>query len=376
MIQRNLRMIDLPCIEENMRQIRSAVPESAMIMAVVKADGYGHGAAETADAAIKGGADMLAVASAEEGAALRKRGISVPILVLSAVTASDVKKSVEFDLIQTVCSAEMVALCEKAASEVKKQTEVHIKVDTGMGRIGVRTTEECNAVLQLINKSSHVKLSGAFTHFSDADGNEDGIKYTLEQYQLFLKIIEPLPKHIIRHCCNSAAIHRFPEMALDMVRAGISLYGYPPVQTDLSLRPCMRWTAVLSYIKIIPKDQYISYGRTFRTDHTMRIGTVTSGYGDGYHRAAGQKGFVLIRGRKAKILGRICMDQMMVDLTDIPDAETGDEAVLLGRSGSETITAEDIASWCGTISYEILLSAGSRVERVYISADTQERKVL
>jgi len=376
MAYRNQRLVDVACIENNMRQIRSAVPQTAMIMAVVKADGYGHGAAETANAAIRGGADMLAVASVDEGAALRRKGISVPVLVLSAVTSSDVKKGVEYDLIQTVCSPEMVSLCEKAASEAGKQTEVHLKIDTGMGRIGVRTEEERDSVLQFLELSSHVTLSGVFTHFSDADGDENGEAYTWKQYHQFLRMTESLPENIIRHCCNSAAIHRFPEMALDMVRAGISLYGYPPVQTDLILKPCMKWTAALSYIKKVPEEQYVSYGRTYCTDRSVRIGTVTCGYGDGFHRNAGLKGYVLVRGRKAKILGRVCMDQMMVDLTDIPDAETGDEIVIMGSCGSETITAEDIASWCGTISYEILLSAGSRVERKYTSISCQERNIL
>lgn len=368
MIHRNQRIIDLSCIENNMRQIRSEVPQNVKIMAVVKADGYGHGAVETAYAAINGGADMLAVASVAEGAALRKKGLTVPILVLSAVTTSDVLQGAENNLIQTVCSAEMVALCEKASSEIGKQTEVHLKIDTGMGRIGVRTEEELDVVLKSLRLSSHVKMTGVFTHFSDADGDNDGKEFTYKQYEKFLTLTAKLPQHILRHCCNSAAIHRFPDMKMDMVRVGISLYGYPPVKTDIFLKPCMKWTAVVSYIKTVPAGTYISYGRSYCADQSIRVGTVTCGYGDGFHRSAGLKGYVLIHGKKAKIIGRVCMDQMMVDLTDIPDASEGDEVVIMGNSGAETITAEDIASWCGTISYEILLSAGSRVERVYTSS--------
>ena len=362
---RNRRTISLSAIEHNMRELRSAVPPGARMMAVVKADGYGHGAAETARAAIRGGADMLAVASSGEGMQLRKAGISTPILVLGAVTETDAMAGVEYGLIQTVCSPQMAVLCENAAESKRKQTEVHLKFDTGMGRIGIRSEEERDAVLAALMKCRHVRLAGAFTHFSDADGDEDGLDYTRGQFQRFIELTAPLPEGVIRHCCNSAAIHRFPEMALDMVRAGISLYGYPPVPTALRLRPCMRWTAAISYIKDLPAGSYVSYGRTYRCDKPVRAATVTCGYGDGYFRAAGREGYVLIGGKRAKIIGRVCMDQMMADITDIEGVSAGDEAVLIGTDGDEEITAEDLASWAGTISYEILLSAGNRVERVY-----------
>ena len=365
MTVRNKRTVDLSAIEENMRLIRSATPESAKVMAVVKADGYGHGAAETARAAIRGGAEALAVASVGEGKELRDAGITAPILVLGAATEADARMGCACGLIQTVCNAETVAWCEAAGAALGKEAEVHLKIDTGMGRIGVRTEEERDAVLRTLADCGHVRLTGAFTHFSDADGGEDGAQYTREQYQKFLALTEPPPKGITRHCCNSAAIHRFPEMALDMVRAGISLYGYPPVKTDLPLKPCMRWTAEISYIKDLPAGSFVSYGRTYQSRDTIRVATVTCGYGDGYFRAAGPKGYVLIGGKKCKILGRVCMDQMMADITGIQGAQPGDEAVLIGRDGDETITAEDLADWAGTISYEILLSAGSRVERIY-----------
>ena len=365
MLPRNRRVIDLEALEGNARLIRSAVPASAKMMAVVKADGYGHGAYETACAAIRGGADMLAVATVGEGAELREKGIDVPILVLGASAASDAREGIRCNLIQTVCSPEMVEWCEKEAAALKKQTEVHLKTDTGMGRIGVRNEAERDHVLSTLRKCGHVRLTGAFTHFADADGDENGIIYTKKQFERFQELTAPLPKGIIRHCCNSAAIHRFPEMALDMVRAGISLYGYPPVCTNLPLKPCMSWSATVSYIKEVPAGTCVSYGRTYRSDHPIRVATVTCGYGDGYHRAAGPRGWVIIHGKRTKIIGRICMDQMMADVSDIDGVHPGDEAVLIGQDGDERITAEDIASWAGTISYEILLSTGSRVERVF-----------
>ena len=366
MIPRNRRIINLTGIEENMRLLRSVTPSTAKMLAVVKADGYGHGAAETAEAAIRGGADMIAVASVGEGKKLREKGILVPILVLGAVTETDVAEGVVNNLTQTVCSPDMVRWCEQAASEAGKQTEVHLKIDTGMGRIGVRTESERDEVLTVLKQCSHVKLSGTFTHFSDADGDEDGKQFTREQFQRFLMLTEPFRKDVIRHCCNSAAIHRFPEMSLDMVRAGISLYGYPPVQTTLPLIHCMKWCADISYIKEIPQGSYISYGRTFISSRPFRTATITCGYGDGYFRSAGEKGYVLIHGKRAKILGRVCMDQMIVDISDIEDVSVGEEAILIGRDGDEEINAEEIASWAGTISYEILLSVGSRVDRIFL----------
>ena len=363
---RNRRVIRTDLLRENMRRIRSIVPQEAKVMAVVKADGYGHGAAETALAALEGGAEYLAVASVAEGSMLRRSGITAPVLVLGAVTAADVEEGTESGLIQTVCSPEMVQLCEDAAVRVGKETEVHIKIDTGMGRIGVRNEAELMRTAGAVAGAAHVKLTGAFTHFADADGGEDGMAYTDAQFRKFRRLTDLLPDGILRHCANSAAIHRRPGYAMDMVRAGISLYGYPPVpENNPGLQMCMRWTAKISYIKELPEGEYISYGRTFRTQGPCRIATVTCGYADGYHRAAGPEAEVLIRGKRAKILGRVCMDQMMADVTGIPDAGPEDEVVLIGRDGKEQITAEDVARWAGTISYEVLLSAGNRVERVF-----------
>ena len=362
---RNQRVILLNQISHNMHTIRKALAASIKIMAVVKADAYGHGAEEVSKTVLSAGADMLAVASVSEGVYLRKKGIDAPILVLGAVTEEDVQEGVEWNLIQTVCSPRMVQLCEKAAQMLGKVAEIHLKIDTGMGRIGVRTMEERNDVLEETEKSDQICLSGVFTHFSDADDGLEGDQYTEEQYQRFLNMTADLPKGIIRHCSNSAAIHKKPECSLDLVRVGISMYGYPPVSQNLSLKPCMRWTAKISYIKELPSGCYISYGRKYVTKKNTRIATVTCGYADGYHRNAGSCAEVLIHGKRAKIVGRICMDQMMADISDIPEALPEDEVVLMGEDGNEQITAEDIANWSDTICYEILLSAGSRVERIY-----------
>ena len=368
-VPRNRRTVSMDMIRRNMMNLRRSIPADVQTMAVVKADGYGHGAVAVSKAAIAGGADALAVASVDEGGLLRQAGISAPILVLGVVTAGDVQDGIRLDLTQTVCSPEMIRLCEKAAAEQHKYCTVHLAVDTGMGRIGVRSESEIDDIMQVLdNEAPHVRLTGAFTHFADADGDAEGRQYTREQFALFKKMTDRLPAGLILHCDNSAAMHLFPEMSLNMVRIGISLYGYPPVPVkDIKLQPCMRWTAKVNYVKDIPTGTYVSYGRTWQADRTTRVATITCGYADGYHRNAVPGAKVLIRGRNFPIISRICMDQMMADITDggesvVPE----DEVILMGSSGDETITAEDIARWSRTISYEILFSSSSRVEHVCI----------
>ncbi len=360
---RNIRTVDPEALESNMRALRGAVPRSAGIMAVVKADGYGHGAVTAAKAALAGGAEALAVATAGEGELLRQAGLRAPVLVLGAACGEDARIAAGEELTLTVCSPEMVELCQRAAEERGGDTEirVHLKVDSGMGRIGVRTEAERDAVLAALERCPRVKLTGAYTHFSDADGNAEGEIYSEEQFRRFRALTEGLG--VKRHCANSAAALRHPEWALDMVREGISFYGYPPVETGLALKPCMTWQAKVAYVKEVPAGEYISYGRTFRTEKPTRIATVTCGYGDGYLRACSGKAEVLIQGRRARILGRVCMDQMMADVTEIPGVQPEDPVTLMGEEGAERITAEDLARWSGTISYEILLSCGSRVLR-------------
>ena len=368
MTARNIRIVDTAALRHNMAALRRAVPRQAKIMAVVKADGYGHGAVTAARAALAGGAEMLAVATVEEGIQLREAEIEAPVLVLGAVSEEAAAEGVRHHLIQTVCSPDMVRICQRAAERTSLDTgapcqaEVHLKVDSGMGRLGVRTAAERDAVLAAVSDCGRVRMTGAYTHFSDADGNEAGEAYSEKQFRRFQMLTEGLK--VLRHCANSAAALRHPEWALDMVREGISLYGYPPVETGLDLKPCMSWKAEISYIKTLPAGCSISYGRTFVTQRETRVATITCGYGDGYHRAASGQAEVLIRGRRAKVLGRICMDQMMVDVTEIPEAETGDPVTLMGRDGEEMISAEDLARWAGTISYEVLLSRGGRVPLV------------
>ncbi len=361
--RKNLRRIDLGQLSENVKLIRASVPTSTRLLAVVKADAYGHGMVQVAKTALKSGADHLAVAITEEGETLRQAGVTAPILVLGATTEASAMQGVSCGLTLTVCDTEMVHWVEDAAVKLDRPAFVHVKLDTGMSRIGCRNEQEVLAVLDALKKCPHVQLTGAFTHFADADG--DDMAFTYQQLERFKALTALLPKGIIRHCANSAAIHRLPEASFDMVRAGITMYGYPPVPTDMPVKPFMTWETEVTYVKEITAGDTVSYGRTFKADGVRRVATIACGYGDGYHRAASGKAQVLIAGHRVPVLGRICMDQMMADVTDLPEVKAGDRVVLMGTMGNETITAEEMAAWAGTISYEVLLAATGRVPRVW-----------
>ncbi len=363
-VRHHTRTVDLETLRSNVRLLRGAIPASAAMMAVVKADGYGHGMVQTARAALSAGADALAVALVEEGAHLRDAGITAPILTLGATSPDEAEAGVQAGLTLTVCTPGMVEAVQAAAEKVGKPGLVNLKIDSGMCRIGARTQTEVRAVTDALARCPSVRMTGVFTHFADADGED--MAFTREQLNRFQALTAELPRQVKRHCANSAAIHRLPEAAMDMVRAGISMYGYPPVETALPLRPAMSWTTEVTYVKQIDAGDTVSYGRRFTAEKPTRLATIACGYGDGYHRAASGQAEVLIRGHRAKVVGRICMDQMMADVTEIPGVSAGDQVTLMGRDGDETITAEDIARWAGTISYEVLLAATGRVERVWL----------
>ena len=363
--RQNYREIDLDALRQNVRLLRQAA-KNTPAMAVVKADAYGHGMVQVAKAALSAGADALAVALVEEGEILRQADICAPILVLGATSPREAQGGVALGLTLTVCDADMVRAVEDACRAQGRTAQVHVKLDTGMGRIGVRDEAELRRVLDALDQAPQVRLTGAFTHFADADGQCDA--FTMEQLRRFQALTALLPAGVIRHAANSAAIHRYDAAYLDMVRMGISMYGYPPVPTELPLLPVMRWCTEVTYVKEIRPGDTVSYGCTFRADRPMRVATVAVGYGDGYHRAISGKGAVLIGGKRAPILGRICMDQLMADVTHIPGVQAGDPVVLLGRQGQESISAEELAAWAGTISYEVLLAGTGRVPRVWLHA--------
>ena len=343
MQQYPVRTIDLEALRENVRLLRSTLPEKTKLMAVVKADAYGHGIAKVARAALEAGASALAVARTDEGAALRQAGVTAPVLVLGASSDEEIAEGVRNELTLTVCTPEMVDTLESCAKDSGLTGLMHLKIDTGMGRIGVRTEEEIRAILARLQVSPHVRLTGAFTHFADADGSD--MAYTRMQFERFQQLLTLLPDGIVRHCAN---------------------YGHPPVETDLPLRPVMTWRTQVTFVKTVQPGDKISYGCTFTAEKPMRLATVACGYGDGYHRNASSRAQVILHGQRARVVGRICMDQMMVDVTDIPNVKAGDEVTLMGSDGAETITPDELGSWSDTIGYEVLLAATERVRRVWL----------
>ena len=357
--------VDLGAVAANTAALRASIAPTPHMMAVVKANAYGHGLVEVARVALKNGADFLGVAIPEEGETLRENGITAPILVLGGVNARGAEASVCFDLTQAVFDSDRVFLLEEAAKRQNKLAQVHIKCDTGMGRIGVRTDAELLSVLSALDRCPHVRLTGAFTHLADAEGEDD--QYSLEQLRLFDHFRTLLPQGIVCHAAASAAGERYPQARYDMVRQGIALYGCPPFRESVRVIPALSWHTEIVYVKDLPAGASVSYGRTFTAPRDMRVATLPVGYGDGYHRALSGKAQVLIGGRRCPVIGRVCMDQIMVDVTGVADARMGSPVVLLGKQGNEEITAEELAGWAGTISYEMLLAATARVPISYIN---------
>ena len=357
--------VDLHAIAHNVRAIRRELGEQVQLMAVVKANAYGHGLIPVAQTALQNGASCLAVAMPEEGRRLREAGVQAPILVLGNVTAAGAEISVREGLIQTVFDPAGGRCLQKARARQNQPVQVHLKLDTGMGRIGARDADEVRAALAALADAPLVRLTGAFTHFADADNPDDS--FSREQFARFMRLTEMLPAGLTLHAAASDASLRFPWARLNMVREGIAIYGCPADDYGLHLRPAMQFETRVSYVKAVAPGDTVGYGRAFLADRPLRVATLPVGYGDGYPRACSGRASVLLHGQLCPVLGRVCMDQMMVDVTDIPGAQEGDEAVLLGRQGDEQIDAEEMAAWLDTISYEVLCSPSKRVPRVYIN---------
>ena len=369
MFRHNYCEIDLDAIRHNVGVMRACLGENVDFLAVVKADGYGHGAVQVARAAIEAGAAMLAVAIPEEGVQLRQAGIDAPILVLGGIEEDAADVVAACDLTQVVFGEARILALNRAGEKYARAAKVHLKLDTGMCRIGVRTKEEVQRLVRLIDSLEYVELTGCFTHMATAD--EDFCEDTHAQIARFSELCDAIaeihPGKIIRHAANTASIFRYPQAHFDMVRGGIALYGYPPVPEAKGLKPAMRWTARAVYVKTIHPGDKVSYGGLFEATKDTRVMTVPVGYADGYRRGLTGKGCVLVCGQRARILGRVCMDQIMVDVTDIPEAKAGDEVVLLGAQGEDMIDADEMAAWLGTISYEVICSPSARVPRMYVN---------
>ncbi len=368
---RTCAVVDLDAICQNMESMKRSLPRETKIIGVVKADAYGHGAEAVADA-ISPYVWGFAVAAVDEAVLLRRYGIEKPVLVLGPVHESRYEDLLLGEIRPTIFTVEAARTFGKEASRLKVPGRIHLAVDTGMNRIGMEPSPEGVDLAKRIATCPGIIIEGIFTHFAKADEADKGpARKQLETYLEFLDKLEENNMDIpVRHCSNSAGILECLGTDLTAVRAGISIYGfYPSDQVDrerVKLMPAISWRARITCVKTIPAGASVSYGGTFTAKVPTRVATIAAGYGDGYSRALSGKGYVLIRDRKAPVLGRVCMDQFMVDVTGIPGVTEGEEAVLLGRDGENSITAEEMAFLSGGFHYEILCNIGKRVPRIYI----------
>lgn len=369
--------INLDAISNNIKQIKKSLNKNTKLMAVVKADAYGHGFFEVSKSILNSGADAFAVATTDEALQLRKSGFDIPLLILGVIFKDDVEKIIQNDIMPVVFGNNFAKFISDTAVKLGKKAKIHIKLDTGMSRLGYVCTQEenidkiCNSILE-ISKLQNIEIDGIFTHFSKAD--ESDRTYTDLQFKRFMSVVSRLEdmgiKIPTKHVCNSAGIILYPEYQLDMVRCGIITYGLAPSDdvdiTRLGLKPAMTLKSVITNLKRVHTDSPVSYGGNYIAIDNTKIATIGIGYADGYSRILSNKAKVLINGEYANIIGNICMDQCMADVTKINNVNIGDEVILFGNDGNNTITVESVAQLMGTINYETICVVGKRVPRVYI----------
>lgn len=368
MIRGAIAEIDLSAIANNLKIIKKLVKEKEII-AVVKADAYGHGAIEVTKRLVKEGVNYFAVAFISEAIELRDAGIISNIIVL--FDCENIKEIFDYNLIPVIHDIKTAKIISKEATKRNKSIGVHVKIDTGMGRLGICNNNRLIENILYISKLSHIRVDGLLSHFSEADLADR--TYAKEQLRRFNKvrnaISKTLKRKILSHIANSAAVISFKEAYLDAVRPGLLLYGYSPVsieEINNKLKPAMSIKTKLLYVRKLLAGSPISYGRTFITKRDSKIGVIPVGYADGYNRLFSNNADVIIRGERVPVVGRVCMDLTMVDLTDLKNIEKGEDVILLGKQGDSVITADELASKCGTISYEILTSLGNRSRKIYV----------
>jgi alanine racemase len=359
--------VNLTRLEFNLAAIREKVAP-AKVMLIVKANAYGHGLAEVSKA-LAAQTDYIGVAVLEEGILLRKLGITAPIIVLGGIWGDQILGYLQHDLTLTASSVERLRQIDAVAGQVGARAKVHLKIDTGMERIGVHYYSAAS-LQEAALKCRHVEVEGIFSHFANADSHDlTHARLQLERFNEVLRFYEqrslPMP---LRHMANSAAVLQLPESYMDMVRPGIMLYGVYPsreVPHSINVKPALAWKSRVVYFKVVKPNHAISYGSTWQSDHEVRVVTVPVGYGDGFFRNMSNRAQVIIRGKKYQQVGTICMDQLMANI-EWDSAYNGDEVILLGESSDQRITVEDLAEWAGTIPYEILTNINTRVPRLYI----------
>ena len=363
--------IDLDAIAYNTRNIKQLIGHKDLI-AVVKANCYGHGVIDIIPTLLENGASRLAVAMISEALEIRENNITAPVMILGFTPLYLGEELINNDIEQTVYDLDYARELSKIALSLNKKAKIHIAMDTGMGRIGFLPNEKSIDDITEIYSLEGIDVVGIFTHFSTSD--EKDKEYSHQQFTKMMSVIDELEKRGIdiplKHVANSGAIIDLPNTYLDAVRAGIILYGYYPSdevnKSNLALKPALTLKATITNVKTLEKDMYISYGRTFKTSDKTVVATIPVGYADGYIRKLGENGKVIIKDQFAPIIGRICMDQFMIDVTNIPDVKIGDEVILLGEKNNLKYNADDIAEKLGTINYEVTCMLKSRLPRVYI----------
>ncbi|MDR7433925.1 MAG: alanine racemase [Armatimonadota bacterium] len=359
--------VDLGAIRGNVQALCALLGPGTKLLAVVKANGYGHGAVEVAKACLQAGASWLGVAIPEEALSLREAGISAPILILGYMPPQAAEAVVDAELSAAVFSEQVAQALSRASRKLGKPARVHLKVDTGMGRLGV-SPEGIRDFVRRIRQLPGLLIEGVFTHFATAD--EEDLSYCRQQLERFYQVLEVLEGEglpiSLRHAANSAATLSLPESHLDMVRVGLALYGIPPaihLNGKVPLKPAMALKGRVAFVKRVPPGTSISYGRTYTTRRETVVATIPIGYADGYPRSLSNRGYVLLKNRRLPVIGRVCMDHFMVDATEVAPVEEGEEVMLFGPG----LPVEEVAEWAGTIPYEILTGVSSRVPRVYHS---------
>lgn len=364
--------INIEGLNHNLMEIRRIISSRVRLMAVVKANAYGHGMIEIAKQAVKSGADMLGIARLEEGIKLREAGLERPILIFGFTPQAQALRLVEYDLTQTVFSLKSAEALSETALACGKKIRVHLKIDTGMGRLGFWSEKISRVVDQVIATANlpDLEIEGIYTHFASADWLDKS--YVQRQYDLFFDILNRLRlkgfQVPLRHAANSAAIIDIPETHLDMVRAGIMIYGlYPSGEVKkerVNLKPVMTLKTRVVHVKRVPAGFKVSYGSTYETTETTLIATVAIGYSDGLNRLLSSRGNMLLHGRKVPIAGRVCMDMTMLDAGNIPNLQVGDEVVVFGEQGDEAITVDEIAKITNTINYEVVTGISGNIPKI------------
>lgn len=376
-LRRTWAEIDLDKVEHNFNIIKSHLNDNVKTMCVIKADAYGHGAIQLAEIYDKLGCDWFAVSNLEEAIQLRKAGFNQDVLILGYTNPQCADLLYKYNVTQAVFSYEFADKLSREAAKHNIALNVHMKVDTGMTRIGFYAHNEqdidsaCN-LMDNAAKLSNLNFTGIFTHFAVADESK-GKQFTEHQFNIFNAVIDNLAKRGItfklRHCCNSAAIMLYPHMHLDMVRPGIILYGLSPspeMKDYWNFKPVMSLKSTISLVKDVPESVPVSYGGTYTTKGDTKIATVAIGYADGYPRVASNKAQMLVNGKRVNLIGRVCMDQLMLDVTNIDDIQEGDIVTIFGNSGEQSISIDELAEIAGTINYEIACDIGKRVARIYL----------